>query len=680
MTFRPLSRSFLPALLLAGILFGGCQATRNFTTYYNLFYNIERIMSEVEEELLYAREQKSGDPVFVVPYDEVRAGADFYDHLERRTMTAQELDTGRNKDGVPLKTKLDSIILYKGSKLLARDAKSDYVDDALYYIGKSYFYKREWYLSQKKCQEVIANFPESNWQPDAHLLLSMDLMHQGRIDQAEQMLSRTVDIAWGWKRRDVLIEAYRLNADIALGNGEPAKAIEPYYRAMTLTRDNADLARWQFEIGLIHFRQGEFEQALRNFDSVDEYSPEILVEFQNGLQRAAALRALGRYEEAEEQLDDLGSNTNYEDWWGLVEAERGSLAGNRSPDGALSDSLLAHIDSVSPGKSYSSYIRYEQALSAFRRGDYKTALEGFSKTQTATAGFQRRARQYTLLLTRYFEQSARAESMGQPGFDNTPDSVHATISDLWYDVSRVFVGIDRPDSVRKYYTRALDWAPAGSVQRARSLYAMSMVERSAGDGARADTLLRQIADDPTLSTTEYAAEARRVLNYTDYAAQDPGQDLYLSGRSFASIGQYARAVEQYRRVPQQAPSSPFVPRALYAIGLLYERELGNADSALYYYRELMRVAPESEQAADVRAVIHATNLQRSQRSADSARPADTNSGEMLIPLNDAASVPASSSASQSAPANGPSGTFRPVPQNGGDLRPQRPVPAAPRQP
>lgn len=658
MTLRPRSRVLFVWFLVGGVLFTGCQATRNFTTYYNLFYNIERIMHEVEEEVLYMREQKAGDPVFVVPFDEVRAGADFYDHLERRTMTQQELDTGKTKENISLKVKLDSIILYKGSKLLARDAKSDYVDDALYYIGKAYFYKREWYLSQKKCQEMIANFPESNWQPDAHLLLSMDFMHQGRVDQAEQMISRTIDVAWGWKRRDVLIEAYRLNADIALGNGEPNKALEPYYRAMTLSRDNADLARWQFEIGLVHFRQGEFEQALRNFDSADEYSPELLVEFQNGLQRAAALRALGQYEKAEKQLDELGSNTNYEDWWGLVEAERGSLAGARSEDGALNDSLLAHIDSVSPGKYYSTYIRYEQALSAFRRGDYKTALDGFSKTQTANAGFQRRARQYTLQLTRYFEQSNRATALGQQGPGDTPDSTRAVVSDLWYDVSRVFIAFDRPDSVRKYYTRALEWSPNGSVQRARALYAISTIERAAGAGARADTLLRQIADDQSLTTTEYAAEARRILNYTDYAAQDPGQDLYLSGRSFSSIGQYARAIEQYRRIIKEAPGSPFVPRALYAIGLIYENQLVNPDSALYYYKELMRVAPESEQARDVRPLVLAANERRMQAAPDSTKTSDSSDSESLVPLNNRSTTE-------------PARTSEPVRNGARDVRPPR---------
>ena len=131
------------AVGLGGVL-AACQPFRNFTTYYNLFYNMERIMGEVEDELLYIREQKTPEPSYVIPYDDQSlTGLRVFNHLDRRTMNPEE--TRANK------IKLDSILL-KGSKLLVRSAKSDYVPDAIYYIGKTYFYERDWYLSQKKCE------------------------------------------------------------------------------------------------------------------------------------------------------------------------------------------------------------------------------------------------------------------------------------------------------------------------------------------------------------------------------------------------------------------------------------------------------------------------------------------------------------------------------------------------
>ncbi|MBC8144103.1 MAG: hypothetical protein H7X80_00885, partial [bacterium] len=133
-------------ILAATLTFGGCQSARNFTTYFNLFYNMERIMDEAEEELLFIREQKAPEPTYHIAFDDaLLKGTRTYNHLERRSMTIEEMRTN--------KVKLDSIVI-KGSKLLARAPNSDYIDDGVYYIAKSYFYQREWYPSQKKAEEL----------------------------------------------------------------------------------------------------------------------------------------------------------------------------------------------------------------------------------------------------------------------------------------------------------------------------------------------------------------------------------------------------------------------------------------------------------------------------------------------------------------------------------------------
>ncbi|MEP7218089.1 MAG: tetratricopeptide repeat protein, partial [Bacteroidota bacterium] len=305
-------------LLLGGLGLAACQPTRNFTTYYNLFYNMERIMDEVEDEVLYIREQKQPEPVFYIPFDDLdRNGAKYYAHLERRSMTNDEMRAN--------KVKLDSILI-KGSKLMARHSKSDYFPDAVFYIGKAYFYLREWFQSQKKCEELIAGFPDSRFYPDAHLVLSMDLMEQGKIAEAERMLSRTIDIGWGRKRRDILIEAFRLNADLQLGEGNVAEAIRPYERALILSSDDEDRARWRYETGMIYYRQGDFNKALAEFAKADDLSPDILTQFQIGMQRAAAYRALGRNDDATKQLAQLRKNGNFEAWYGMVDLESLNLA------------------------------------------------------------------------------------------------------------------------------------------------------------------------------------------------------------------------------------------------------------------------------------------------------------------------------------------------------------------
>lgn len=585
-------------------------------------------MEEVEDELLYTREQKVPQPVFVIPYDDLgRGGTPFYDHLERRTMTGEEARAN--------KVKLDSILL-KGSKLLAYRSKSEFIDDALFYMAKGYFYEREWFLSQRKCDELIANFPDSKWLPDAHLVVAMDLMHLGSPERADIMLSRTIDIAWARRRADVLSEAFRLNADLALALGDANRALRPYYRALVFGDDDADKARWQYEIGMIYFKQGDFEGAIRRLDSVDEYSPDVLTQFETAMQRAASLRALARYDDASDELDALERNGNFEPWWGMVAMERVNLATTQAgASGEVSDSAIAEVDSVPGGRGYSAYVIYERGVRAFRAGDYRDAMQNFARAQTANAPFQRRARTYALYLTQYFDQTSRAQTLHGPlGPTSFPDTIRSLVADHYYNTARVFVNLSVGDSIDRYYGLANDWAPQGSLFAARSIYALGMRLRELGHQRQCDSLLEILVNDSDYSLTEYAADARRRLGYTENAKFDPAEELYLSGKQFARVGETSRAMSQYERVVATYPTSAYAPLALYAMGLLFEGPLDNGDSAYTCYVRLVQGYPSSEQAVEVRPLLEAYNVHRMQKPANLNGIDSSRRNDGLVPLDE----------------------------------------------
>jgi TolA-binding protein len=592
--------------LLLSLFLTACQPMRNFTTYYNRFYNMERIMDEAEDELLYIREQKTPEPTYYIPYDDLGLkGARVYNHLERRSMSVEEMKAN--------KIKLDSILI-KGSMLLVRNTKSDYVPDAVFYMGKAFFYEREWYQSQKKCEELIANFPESRWFPDAHLFLSMNLLEQGDVDGAEKILSRTIDIAWGQERRDLLTEAFRLNADINLAKGEMEKAIKPYQRAILLSSDNEEKARWQYEIGVVRFRSGDFQGALREFDRVREFSPDILTQFQTGLQRSVTLRTLGERDLAAQQLAKLSDNSNFEPWWGMVAMEKMNLDADQPGGASPSDEELKTLDSTYPGKTYAAYSIYERGVRAYRAGDYRTAYNNFWKVQSAMAPFQRRAQRYALLLGQYIDQNERVYNLTRIPLQSYPDSTKANVSDAYYNIARVFASLGIPDSLNRYYALSSQWAPGGSLQAARALYARAAAAHESGRSAEADSLLELVVHDYPL--TDYAADARTRLGYTEAAKIDPARDLYESGLSFMKVGEYTHAIPQFQRVANEYKDSPFAPQALYAIGLLYERTLDNYDSAFSYYSQILNRYPNSEQGIAVKPLIEAVLGARMRRQQD----------------------------------------------------------------
>lgn len=634
------------AVGLGGVL-AACQPFRNFTTYYNLFYNMERIMGEVEDELLYIREQKTPEPSYVIPYDDQSlTGLRVFNHLDRRTMNPEE--TRANK------IKLDSILL-KGSKLLVRSAKSDYVPDAIYYIGKTYFYERDWYLSQKKCEELINNYPQSYWYPDAHLLLAMNQMQQGNLEAAEPTISKCIDVAWGRKRADVLSEAFRLNADLYVGTGDFQKALKPYQRAMLLSTDGEELARWQYEIGLLHFRNANFEQALIEFDKVDDYSPDLLTEFQTGLQRAVTLRTLGRHDQAKQQLDELRDEDNYEPWFALVELERLNLAADQPGGEELSDSTIKVIDSLAKGKNFATYGVYERGMRAFRAGDYKEAHTNFVRVQSVQAPFQRRAQRYAQILGDYVEGTNKLMKFMMRPPDNFGEPERAVAADAYYTIARVFAALNKPDSIEYFYNKSSEWAPEGSVEAARAMYARSMVARSKGRTAFSDSLLQVLAD--AYATTEYGTDARARLGYTDYSRQDTARDVYTSGVSNMNVGDNGKALMQFERVIREFPKSEYAPQAYYGIGLIYETKLFNLDSALAYYSKIIELYPGTEQAIAVKPMVETALLKRSRPTGTPEEEGSAPPDGGLIPLDQGATSPMTMPAESVAPTDPNSPVF-----------------------
>ncbi len=557
-------------------------------------------MAEVEDEVEYFRAQKEPPkPRYVIPFDDVGGEKFFSDYLNKRTLDPEEVRAN--------KIKLDSIIL-KGSLLLSHQEKSDYVDDAVFYIAKAYFYEREWFQSQEKAIELIENFPESKWQPEAHLIYAMDLLKQGELAEAEDMLSKTVDVAFKFKRADILTEAFRLNADVQLAQGEPEQAIKPYERAILLSDDDEEQAQWQKEIGVVYFRAGRFGEAIAAFDKVEEYDPDDVTKFEAGLQRAVALRAAGRFDEAEEQLELLTEEEDYEDWIGLVEVERLSLEADRKNLSTLDSHSVKALDSLDAGE-YILYGIYERGVRAFNDRNYEYASVNFAKVASAKSPYSKKARTYSIWINFFRDEKRIGDEATRIHLLPFPDSLGLVAARAYYNVARFFLKYNIDDSTERYYRESLRWAPKGSEEGARALYALSEHFRRSGYGIEADSLLTVLAE--TYGDNDYADQARHRLGYSEDWVVDLAKRDYENGLNLMqNAGEYRIALSVFSRVYNQYAGSQYAAMSLYASGLIFEKFLNNLDSALYYYSLLIERYPESEQAKAMRPAVEVAVAER----------------------------------------------------------------------
>lgn len=231
MPTRTISILFL--LSCVGGLFG-CAWYDNRITYFNTYYNMERIRGEVIDEFDYHEELKRNRPRVLIPgMDSLKLTSGPPKNTIYQFLRALQIDRTKLQ---PVAQKVDSLLM-KGSKVVAFHPKSDYIEGALFLMAEAYFFRSEWVPSQQKCLELIERFPEGEYSPDAHILLAKVYLMQRKVTQGTQMLSKAIDVAWYRDRYDVASEAYRIQAEMAIEDGDIEKAVMPYKQALVMCDD-----------------------------------------------------------------------------------------------------------------------------------------------------------------------------------------------------------------------------------------------------------------------------------------------------------------------------------------------------------------------------------------------------------------------------------------------------------
>ena len=177
------------------------------------------------------------------------------------------------------------------------------------------------------------------------------------------------------------------------------------------------------------------------------------------------------------------------------------------------------------------------------------------------------------------------------------DSLYSLYAKNIFELGRTHEQLGNPDSAENYYHIALNSAPVKDTLRAQYVYNYArMIDQRDKEGADS---LHQINYDLYKRTT-YGKEAKVRLGYTDYASIDSVAELYQSGSRFRSVGDYPMAIRQFLRVSDEFSRSLYAPRSLYSVGWIWERQLHDIDSALFYYTQLMKRYPESEYSDDIK--------------------------------------------------------------------------------
>lgn len=590
----------------------GCGFWTNFTTYFNTYYNAEKLIDKTEQEFSYYDEKERLQPRALAPDYEI---VDL-DNLSQDGIPyfMQEFIISQAKLQ-PVKVKLDSVLI-KGSKILARKSKSDYVEGTLYLMALAYFYKGEWLPSQVKCGELIDVYPDGVKSPDAHLLFAKSLLIQRKWDYGLNMLSRTVDIAWQLERYDILSEAFRLQADLSLYKGEKEEAMKPYLQAISQTSNKELQAKWQIEMASLLYELRQFDKAEMAFAKANEaYRPDYLGMYEAYLYEAESAARQGKFYRADELLTLLEEDSKYEDWKDFTFIARMDLLRLKVKDGddtnGVNEQILkaeAVADTAYPNNKLYKVYQYERAMESYFASDYANAENYFARSRSMRSTvFSQSNAMYSYMTSinknRKILNNDRVGLREHGGITQLTDlsNTYTTppskeMSNAAYNIARTYEKLKQPDSMLYYYEVALERSDTSQIDNARYLYAVA-INIQGKNPRRADSLLQLVVDRFPL--TEYGVATSKMLGFTEAYALDSAKEYFKSGTDLRQQKMFRESINEYKNCFQYFPENSLAPKAVYSVAFIFENGLNKLDSALYYYKLLQEKYPTSEFAKEL---------------------------------------------------------------------------------
>lgn len=650
----------LPVLLLSVFLFHGCfvydpaasfvaQRYTNTVSYFNTFYNAERLFSEAESEYLRAereyREQADQSRPFSVP-------------AAARTKFTTSIE--------------------KNSKLLSFYPRSKWVPDALLMIGKAYYYIGDDVRAERKFLELAAQYPGSDEALEGTFWRGRSLLRMKKTDAAVELLLQLESKALPVDDDIAGRAAYEL-ARSYFSSADYERALRYFRRALETTDDDDIAPEAQYQIGRCLELRGEFSDARYAYDDVQRYGPGYTLQFNAELSSALVVARMGQYDAALDRLNDMLDDMKNREFFGRLHLEVANILMQKGERAeavqkyVYVDTAFARSDAAA--RSYfalaryfeTTEVNYDSARNYYGRA--KTEFPASAVTAEAAAkhevfvkyfGLTRDLARYDSLILFTARQKAagdsaaasyrdsltskdsavvrppapkKAASPGRKG-EMKPDTsavdstfikreaarlaAHTVLTDsLRRSVLRTkfelgglfFLEMPIPDSAVHWFSMVVATGPESELAP-RALYSIAEIYRSILPRPQEvrDSLYRVIIE--RYPASPYAQEARKSLGLPLLQQErDPAEELYASAEVRAELGQVTEALSVLRDIERSHPLSPVRPKAMYMSGWLYEHRLTKSDSAVAVYRRLLAQYPATPYAAEARPKVAAVDAE-----------------------------------------------------------------------
>jgi tetratricopeptide (TPR) repeat protein len=280
----------LVILLAFSLSFYSCGVWTNFTTYFNLYYDATDLFSQAEKDI----------------------------NTQRTDLFAEE-EPAVSTTTSALLVKVEE----KCSQILQFHAKSSYVDNSLFIIGKCFYYQGSYRKALRKFEELIATQPKSKLILQTRLWIGKNQMRLKEFDNSLATLKETRETAIKQGETEIAQDSYIEEIRYQIFKLDYPAAIDLAKNFLTISKDDELNSEVAFEIGKLYNKLNDYNNAIVYYRKVRDYSPTYNLRYSSLIEEGKALREIGQNDKALVIFNQLSREQKYVDVLDQIDFERG---------------------------------------------------------------------------------------------------------------------------------------------------------------------------------------------------------------------------------------------------------------------------------------------------------------------------------------------------------------------
>lgn len=561
--------------------------------YFNTFYNAQKYFAVAESEI-----EKAEDP----------------EKLSKQTMET-------------LKKTIEKCKL-----IIKNYPESKLIDDALLIMGKAQYYRQEYRNAKETLEKLIRESISSPLENEARLwILKSKWKLEGR-ESVKRDIKKFIIVNEKVRRnRDLIRIAKETLAEIYLESGILDSAIILYSETADLQQNNNMKARLYFKIAELSQKRDKLGTAKKFYRKVIKVSENRKDIEKSRLQIIKILRQQNKWDETISEIQSLISNDKFIDIRAQLYLELGILYDARSMVSEAVNRYKLVTEEFAKSESSAEAYFHLGTISIREFQDYEQSKKYFEnvpkekRNSMFAPSAKLRIKEINALLTakeKIEELESTLKSVRESIAVNNlqvnidisdttkPDtstiaaeidtsqiidtlSIRNELGEKLYSYGELLAfHFDQPSSGIIYFkqlVKKLDEHP----RTPQALYSLIYLNRLIGDSSGAIEFSNKLLTD--FSISEYA---QKISSENGKTMKDDALSILWEAEQ-SMITDHILAINYYKKLVKDFPTSIFIPNALYAIAHIYDFQENNLDSALVAYQNLLTQYPVSDQAISV---------------------------------------------------------------------------------